>query len=237
MNGLRVWESWLGGSEEAAVVEALAGCRLPAVAEFRLVQLYGGLAAGSGAAEQDARADGLPARINQRHGREVACVHRPFDRTFPVWREPRHGLFAGGLPGGRQALVAMSVYEELFLAVFDGHGNLVDTQGRALKGILREPEDTYDYEHGGELLDYLRREFAFEPGMIGVHEFATAGGLSVHLWPYFDEILADPDTTPDWMEGRLHVCDSVYRWLQRGNFVIDWGNDYWAGPDGVIHSS
>jgi hypothetical protein len=40
-------------------------------------------------------------------------------------------------------------------------------------------------------------------------------------------------TLKTWREATPGIQD----WMERGDFVIDCWNDYWAGPDGQVHSS
>jgi hypothetical protein len=77
-------------------------------------------------------------------------------------------------------------------------------------------------------------------GTIHVKEFATDKGLSLyHLPRGYADVAANPDAPPfcNSEEERLALRSHVSRWLIRGDFVIEWGNDFWAGPDGIIHSS
>ena len=49
--------------------------------------------------------------------------------------------------------------------------------------------------------------------------------------------MADPDGRSDGDEHE-EACASLGRyWMRDGNFVVLFGNDYWAGPDGTIHTS
>jgi hypothetical protein len=50
------------------------------------------------------------------------------------------------------------------------------------------------------------------------------------------EVLEQPAEVGLW-EARWVRCYHVNLWLRDKSFVIDYGNDYWAGPDGEIHSS
>src|SRR5262249_34962197 len=145
-----------------------------------------------------------------------------------------------------QALAVCDEGELLLLPTFDREGNLLEVQRRDLEGVLtRDPDSRYSDINEGELLDYLRREFGFELGLIHVKEFEISweeldlghGGLTIHLLPRRVEELQGVNEG-----GRSFLVDDdaqfLHRWLLRGDFVIDdWGNDMWAGPDGKVHST
>ena len=88
------------------------------------------------------------------------------------------------------------------------------------------------------MLAVLRRDHGFVPGPIFVREFASeAADLSVYLWGTYEDVIEDPDSRTD---GGDHeeTSASLHRyWMTGGNFVVLSGTDFWAGPDGVIHSS
>jgi hypothetical protein len=90
-----------------------------------------------------------------------------------------------------------------------------------------------------EFLEHLRLQLGWEPALIQVREFHSQVDLAVYRWPgLYQEILEHPDSSPGpWGDDDVERLSTVQRWLDRGNFVIDCGNDYWAGPDGTIHSS
>jgi uncharacterized protein (TIGR02996 family) len=233
---LRTLEVWVGSRHDEAVCGALA--RSPALAglrELRLRQLYGGYEAEEDRT-LDARADQLATAVDRLRGAPLACVERPFERRFPLRGEVGYGLYAGRLPAGRQALAAVAG-RGLLLLVFDAEGGLLEVQERNLEGVLVRPPTKAMWRgyHEGELQQYLRKEFGFELGLIHVKAFGVEGDPAVHVYHHTD-ILENPDDPPDWVS-REEDCASLHRWLEGGNFVIDWGNNYFAGPDGTIYSS
>jgi uncharacterized protein (TIGR02996 family) len=236
LRGLRTLEVWLGSRNDEAVCRAFA--RSPALgglSELRLIQLYGGYDAAD-PGELNARADRLAAEADRSRGAPLARVHRPFERLFPLRESVGYSLYAGRLPGGRQALVHGG--KQSYLVMFDAGGTLIEERHGDLGGVLvREPEHPWEDYHEGELLDYLQGAFGFGPALIHVKEFYTDQGLAVHLWPgHLEDLLRDPDDPPSWAD-REELAPSIHSWLEGGDFVIDWGNDYYAGPDGTIHSS
>jgi len=214
-----------------------AGSYLDHLREVVLVQMNGGLLAGKRARALDRRADALAAEFNRMVGRPVARVERPFARRFPMSGNLGYSLYAGHLPDGRPVLVCAG--RRPVLLHFDPAGFLAREEKLDLSNRLSRPGrfswESYDPT---ELLDVLQRDFGFVLGPIFVREFAAeTADVSVFLWGTYEETVADPDSQP---EGDEHdeACKSLDSyWWNGGNFVISAGNDYWAGPDGKIHTS
>jgi uncharacterized protein (TIGR02996 family) len=242
---LRALQLWLGGRHEEALCRAFTRSPgLRELREMRLVQILGGLAAGEQAKELAARANERAAEANRYQDREIARVVRPFERHFPLREDLGHKVYAGRLPGNRQGMVVLYAGQDrdgMDLAVFDADGRLLEVLRRNIAHLqVRRRRGTYiDVDRDG-LLEFLSREFGFELALAHAREFVTEGGLVVQLWPgHYAEELANPDEIhPYSSEGDWRTLGGqLYTWLERGNFVIEWGNDYWAGPDGQIHSS
>jgi hypothetical protein len=49
-------------------------------------------------------------------------------------------------------------------------------------------------------------------------------------------VAADPDGGTDGDEHEEACFSLAHDWMGAGNFVVLYGNDFWAGPDGVIYS-
>ena len=83
-------------------------------------------------------------------------------------------------------------------------------------------------------------DYQLTPAVLRVREFAGPDNFGVHLWPHgmIDQFLTREVPHPrlpesSWRERGSTIC----RWLAKRDFVIDWGNDYWADWRGTIHSS
>jgi uncharacterized protein (TIGR02996 family) len=230
--GVRNLRIWLGSQHDETVGEAFARASSPQeLRELHLLQLFGGLMATRilGSADDaellDSQADDLAGAVNRLRGQDLACVHRPFDRLYPLRGEVGHDFYAGRILKGLSGLAEMRGDDRLLLVMFDPWGAVLDC--RRLRG--RDP------------LERLRQRFQFEPALIRVPEFDTMeGGISVHLFDdWHCQVLANPDApTPPDGDARAEMGPLIYHWLRQGNFVIDSpANNYWAGPDGRIHSS
>ena len=215
----------------------LAGPWLGKLREVVLVQLHGGLQAGEVARAIDRRADALAAKFNEIVGRTLARVDRPFARRFPLGANLGYNLYAGHLRQGGPVLVCAG--RRPVLLHFDTDGRLVREEMLDLSTRLSRPGrfswETYDPT---ELLTVLQRDYGFALGTIFVREFESRrADVSVFLWGTFEDTAADPDRQPEGDE-HTEACASLDSyWRKGGNFVISAGNDYWAGPDGKIHTS
>ncbi|HJZ93576.1 MAG TPA: hypothetical protein VKE40_22050, partial [Gemmataceae bacterium] len=157
-------------------------------------------------------------------------------RRFPLNGNLGYGLYAGRLDdrptlvcGGRQPV----------LCVFDTDGWLADEKTLDLSDQLdpAQPGSVRGYDET-ELLALVGREYGFEPGPIFVREFAAESiDLSVYLWGKYEDVVEDPDARSDGEEHEEACASLDGYWRTGGNFVILSGNDFWAGPDGKIHSS
>jgi len=209
---------------------------LPALREVVLVQLYGGLAAETAGADPDRRANALAGEFNRLLGRPVARVERPYARRLPLNARVGYGLLAGRLRG-RPALVCGG--RPAFVLQFDADGGQTHEDPLDFGDRLpRPPGPRADEFDERDLLALLRREHGFEPGPVFVREFASEeSGLSVRLWGNYEDVIEDPDSRSDGDDHEETCAWLSGHWMVGGNFaVVEYGNDYVAGPDGVIHS-
>lgn len=235
---------WLGSSHSEAVCRALMDSgTLKKLRELRLLQLYGGLSATGeqGSPTANAQADALVARLNRGRRTCRAFVERPFDCLFPLRGHIGYGMYAGTLRDGRLGLVQLCGREEYILSVFDKDGNhLGDSRERFAKPLSRKPTHSYESVNTVEFLKALKKEIGFRPALIYVKEFICDHNLSELCVYRIDdvELVANPDQLP-WYHAdpRWFSAMLLHQWLERGDFVVYRNNNYFAGPDGVIHSS
>jgi uncharacterized protein (TIGR02996 family) len=255
-NAVRSLTLWVGSRYDRDVIRTLASGPTPGetshadgrrpvlasptylgdLADLVLMQPYGGMMAADRTEEVDRHADGMAAMFDRTLGRRVARVERPFARPFPLNGNVGYGLYAGRMDDN-PTLVSGS--RRPVLCKFDTDGRLVREETLDLSDRLKQPPPgSVRGYHEAELLALLGREYGFEPGPIFVREFAAESvDLSVYLWGTYEEVVEDPDAR---LDGEEHedACASLDGYWRKGdNFVILFGNEYWAGPDGKIHAS
>jgi hypothetical protein len=225
---------WDGGPGRASN-HLLSGPHLPGLREVVLVQLFGGLIAVEVENHLARRVNSLAGEFNRVLGRPVARVERPWARRFPLCGQVGYGLLAGrmrGRPtlvaGGRQAVVLQ----------FDPDGGQTDEDILDLDDQLPHPPGAGegDFEEP-DLLAILRRDHGFVPGPVFVREFMSEeADLLVHWCGDHNDVISDPDSRSDGDDHEETCAALAGYWIGRGNFRISIGDDYIAGPDGVIHS-
>jgi uncharacterized protein (TIGR02996 family) len=243
LGGLRSIRLWIGSEQDQPAFAALAGSKvLRELKEVELLQLRGGVSAREQAAALNERADSLARMIDGVRGTKIAHVLRPFERTFPMRGKVGHDIYAGRLAGDRPAVLVSLDDEPLLFFLFDQHGNFVEDRRVGLADFhMEQPPPSFSRSQEDELLDYCKQEVGFELGLIRVKEFRHPEDFIVYWLPrFYDDIAADPDSRPRdnfGEEARRAMPRLIYDWIQRRNFVIEWGNDYWADDQGTIHSS
>src|SRR5262249_43535897 len=162
-------------------------------------------------------------------------------RKFPLQSNFGYDLFAGRLPGGELGLLTTCNQGDFGMACFDADGWFLRAEARPVEGPVPGAWEGYGRER--ELIKrFLASEFEMDLDLIHVHEFRVDqfAYFSVCQWPvFFDDLFREPDNLSHWSGKRRQANELVHRWLTRGDFEIQLmgGNDYWAGPDGRIHSS
>ncbi|MBY0456693.1 MAG: hypothetical protein K2V38_05110, partial [Gemmataceae bacterium] len=223
---------WLGG--EPWLLNEMVRRATASLRDITLVQLCGGLMCPTAlvASQLNEAADALARDANGRLGRDVVRVTRPFERLFPLDGDLGYNLCAGRLPNGKPALAAGS-YADWLLVTFDADGRPEAVETRS-SPVPRTKS------LNAAFTEWVDGELQLELGLIWVREFG-AGDLSVLLWDSTShDRIADPSfpTTDAWAaQERYTDGGEVRHWLERGNFVINWYNDYWADWRGTIHSS
>jgi hypothetical protein len=77
---------------------------------------------------------------------------------------------------------------------------------------------------------------SFQPATIRVRKFfSDEHYIGIEDYPsHFHEILSDPDSDE---EEKADVRESMVLWDKDGQFVLQWGNDYWLDGSGHVVSS
>jgi hypothetical protein len=162
------------------------------------------------------------------------------DLLFPIRSAPERYFYAGYLPEGRQALIARSVSGQLIAAICDGGGNLMQVIHRELpsppvlpdSGEIREVDED-DFQ------EYLHCEFGFSPGLIRVKEFRIPHEMFAvyHLPEHYREFLENPNSPVFGEEERQAFPGLIRQWNGWGQFVLEWGNDFWLDSTGEVVAS
>jgi hypothetical protein len=161
------------------------------------------------------------------------------DLLFPIRSAPERYFYAGRLPNDRQALIARSVSGHLIAAIFDGDGNLHEVIHQEL------PCPPVLSDSGGRELDeadfsdYLHREFGFSSSLISIKEFRVPEEVFAvyHLPELYREFLDNPDSSTFGDEERVALRSLIREWNESGQFVLEWGNDYWLDSRGEVVAS
>jgi uncharacterized protein (TIGR02996 family) len=182
-------------------------------------------------------ADRLTADFNRTVGRRLARVERPFDRRFPLHQRVMDGLWAGNVDNS-PALAILG--DQGSLALFDSDGRWREVIDLVLERYLPSVPGQRQRRHEAWALDVVRRLRGFVPGTAFVREFEFSQDedyLGVQLWGTYGSIVEEPDAQMEDAEYE-EACATLHKyWMKGGNFVIRFGNDYWAGPDGQIHTT
>jgi hypothetical protein len=159
---------------------------------------------------------------------------------FPIRTAPERYFYAGHLPHGRQALVARSVYGEMVAAIFDSGGDLLEVIRRELPSppVVVEADTIREVDED-DFRRYLHQELGFSPGLIHIKEFCVQPeGLAVyHLPQSYQEFLRDPTASIFDDNDREAYPSLIERWLDQGQFVLEWGNDFWLDSTGKVVAS
>jgi uncharacterized protein (TIGR02996 family) len=231
---LRSLSLWIGNQDEEAVCPMLA--KLRGLRELTLVQLYGGIDVEGEPEAFDEHADGLAEQIRRLHPACEVRVERPFARRFPLdGQHVGHGITAGHLPDGTAVLISEG--RRPILMYFDQQGRFASEEQLDLDAMLKRPKGqsalAWDDK---DLLKVLGRAIGFVPGPIFVREFQSElCEVALYSCDVQQEEITSPRTT-DPEEGE-DVARSIYWWFSTSQFVLPFGNDYWADGLGRIHSS
>jgi hypothetical protein len=145
-------------------------------------------------------------------------------------------FFAGVTPGGAQVLMGLFC-PNLVAFRFDREGNLLGSEQQPVpffQGVA-PPYDIYD-QRIQPMIEGWKQEMGFRPATIRVRKFWSAEHyIGIEDYPsHFHEILSDPSADE---EEKADVRESMERWDKDGQFVLQWGNDYWLDRAGRVVSS
>jgi hypothetical protein len=158
------------------------------------------------------------------------------ERRYAI--KPDQGTFfhTGVTPENEQVLLGLFC-PNLVAFRFDLEGNLLRTEQRPVpffQGVT-PPYRIYD-ERIPPLIEAWKKDMGFCPAAIKVKKFfSEEHSIGIEDYPsHFHEILADPDA--DEAE-KADVRDSMELWDRDGQFVLQWGEDFWLDESGEVVSS
>jgi hypothetical protein len=147
-------------------------------------------------------------------------------RLYPL--QANTGYFDAGVTrDGRQVLMA-AFYPMTFAIYFASDGKFLE--------YVERPNATHAPNEAE--LKRWQVELGFEPRTIRVEKFSIEdAGLGIENFASHDEdFLDDPESEPDEGE-RAERLQSIRRWIDKGSFVLYWGNDLWLDGTGRVTSS
>lgn len=162
------------------------------------------------------------------------------DLLFPIRSDPDRYFYAGHLSHLRQALLARSVYGQLIAAIFGPGGNLVEVVRRDLPSPPVFPDSgSFQEVDEDDFADYLQHQFGFSPGLIRIQEFCIRPEMFTvyHLPDMYREFLQNPNSPAIDEDQRAAFPRLIQEWLEQGQFVLEWGNDYWLDSTGRVVAS
>jgi hypothetical protein len=125
-------------------------------------------------------------------------------------------------------------------AVFDHEGRLAKVIYEKLPSPqqLLDAGDSaavYKHNHTG----YLQRALRITPGMIRVRAFCLPEAeLAVYELPEsLQDFQENPGDASVAAEERERLQAFLHVWKDRGQFVLEWGNDYWLDKSGEVVAS
>lgn len=144
---------------------------------------------------------------------------------FAVRSDPHHGIMAGR---SEDAQWLLSDQQRGILAIrFDQSGNLVDSL--LFGGNQPNPRR--------ERLERWKAEVGFTDGPIHIREFSVEPyGIGIAALPSGMQEAVDAPETFDEEELEM-VLEDALAWIKDGQFVLNWGDQYYMDKDGNVVSS
>ena len=158
------------------------------------------------------------------------------ERRYAIQTHDSYGFYTGLTPNDEQVLMGLFC-PDLVAFYFDREGNLLRTDRRPVpffQGVT-PPYNIYD-KRIPPLIKAWQKEIGFRSATIQVKKFFSHKPyIGIEDYPaHFQEILSDPDADE---EEKADVRDSMVSWDKDGQFVLQWGNDYWLDESGEVVSS
>lgn len=157
------------------------------------------------------------------------------NRLFPVLPEPYYDFYAGHTGDGRQIL-AGEWCPDVVVGVFDILGNLQQTEYRTINSEAEVPErlrEWYGYVPGLVRV----KSFCISPGPMQSRfpaEWAKYGQPEFSIAPFPKDWTECYDDSPDFSGEDSDYVEMIRGWIERGNFVLYWGNEIHLDSSGKV---
>lgn len=158
------------------------------------------------------------------------------DRLYSIQSHEGYGFYTGLTTSNEQVLIGLHCPNIVALR-FDVDGNLLGTEQRPIPFLQRgEPPYNIYHELLPQLIEEWKKEMQMSVATIKVKRFALDEyDVFVEDYPsHFQEILSDPDAND---EEKEDILESIKLWDEDGQFVLQWGNDFWLNDTGEVVSS
>jgi len=157
------------------------------------------------------------------------------ERRYAI--RPDEGYFSAGVMADGQQVLMGLFCPNLVAFRFDGDGSLLGSEQRPVPFFrnVTPPYNIYD-DRIQPMIEEWQAEMGFRPATIRVRKFwSVEHYIGIEDYPSdFHEVLSDPDADD---EEKAEMRESIRLWDKAGQFVVQWGNDYWLDGTGRVVSS
>jgi hypothetical protein len=154
---------------------------------------------------------------------------------YPIINDGYH-YYAGQTKEGNQVLMGVQL-PDIVAVEFSAAGELLHVLSRRI--ALDPPQNTLDLDSSEvrEALDAQQSELGFVPGTIAVRKFFLPDlwiGIA-DLPEHYQDVIDRPE---DYDKERLQELQGdIQTWLDGGDFVLYWVEDYYLNAQGELESS
>ena len=163
-------------------------------------------------------------------------MEKTTNRLYSIQSLEGYGFYTGLTPKSEQVLMGLFC-QNLIALRFDVDGSLLGVEQRQIpffQGVA--PPYNICGDQLQPLIDEWKKEMPLTDAAIKVKKFML-GNHDVFIEDYpshFHEILSDPDVSD---EEKADIFESIKIWDEDGQFVLQWGNDFWLDETGEVVSS
>ena len=157
------------------------------------------------------------------------------ERLYAI--RPDEGYFSAGITADCEQVLMGLFCPNLIAFRFDREGNLLGSEQRSVPFFrdVTPPYDMFD-ERIQPMIATWKAEMGFRPATIRVRKFfSDEHFIGIEDYPsHFHEVVSDPGADE---EEKADIRGSIELWDKDGQFVLQWGNDYWLDGSGRVVSS